>query len=181
MGKGVLAVVVCSLLAGCAHEAAQTKGQPLPHAAVAQAGRRYVDRDLGFEISRPSGGWQLDATDDQTADGISIPVVMRHPSTGAQVVVQVAPAIATPTQFAQRITDGLRSHPGFTTSEPEPLNYSDDAVGFQFAMQDAVKGRVAVMPGKSGRVYMVLATWPNGSSDAVPESVEQIFRSLQTL
>lgn len=145
------------------------------------ADRRYVDSALGFEISRPASGWQLDATDETTPEGLAIPVVLRHRDTGAQVVVQVAPAIASPTQFAERLTTGLRTHPGFSSGDPEPLTMRDGAVGFSFQMGDRVRGRVAVLEGGPGQVFMILATWPTSASPEVPAGVEEIFGSLRAV
>lgn len=175
-------VTVGILSVGCASKSAAVKAETAPKpAAVAQAGRRYVDSDLGFEIVRPQGGWALDANDDLSLEGVSIPVVMRHTATGAQVVVQVAPSTFTPVQFAERLNEGLKSQPGFTATDPEPLKYSDSAVGFTFGMGAKVSGRVAVMEGKSGRVYMMLATWPKDAPEAVASNIEQIFGSLRLL
>ncbi|MFP2908017.1 hypothetical protein ACLESD_23800 [Pyxidicoccus sp. 3LFB2] len=106
--------------------------------------RRYVDEDLGFEIIRPTADWQLDETNERTPEGLSIPVILRHQASGAQVVLQVAPAVASPTQFAERLTEGLRQQPGFTTTDPAPIPLSENAVGFDFTVGDSVLGRVAV-------------------------------------
>ncbi|NVJ22906.1 MULTISPECIES: hypothetical protein [Myxococcus] len=125
----------------------------------------YVDEELGFEIIRPSDEWQLDVSNERTPEGLAIPVVLRHASSGAQVVLQVAPAVATPTQFAERLAEGLRQQPGFITTDPVPLSLSDTAVGFSFKVGDNVHGRVAVRDGQEGRVLMMLATWP---AQAVP-------------
>ena len=95
--------------------------QPLPAAPVAPARSEgsavFADSALGFEIVRPSEGWQLDASSERTTEGLAIPVVLRHRDSGAQVVLQVAPAVATPTQLAERLNAGLRSQPGFTSGE----------------------------------------------------------------
>lgn len=120
----------------------------------------YVDEELGFEIIRPSDEWQLDVSTERTPEGLAIPVVLRHAGSGAQVVLQVAPAVATPTQFAERLAEGLRQQPGFITTDPVPLSLSDTAVGFSFKVGDNVHGRVAVREGQEGRVLMMLATWP---------------------
>lgn len=176
---GGVAMAAVVFLSGCAHERPQAK--QAYQAKAQQAARKYVDNELGFEISRPSGQWALSATDEQTMEGVSIPVVMQDRESGAQVVIQVAPAVASPTQFAQRITEGLKTREGFSTSEPAPLQYSDNAVGFDFQMEDRVKGRVAVLTGKSGRVYMMLATWPSAAPASVSANVEQIFQSLRPL
>jgi hypothetical protein len=137
-----------------------------------------VDPELGFEIVRPDGSWQMDVNDDLTPEGVATPVVLRHKDSGAQVVLQVAPAIATPTQYAERLTNGLKAHSGFTTTDPEPLPLSESAVGFRFSMGDKVIGRVAVREGTQGHVLMMLATWPANSPD-VSRSVDQIFGSVQ--
>lgn len=143
------------------------------------AGARYVDEELGFSIARPGGGWRMDVSGDYTPEGIATPVVMKNEQHGAQVVIQVAPAVATPIQFAERLTEGMRSHPGFVTSDPEPVPLSDDAVGFKFSMGDRVFGRVAVRDGAEGKVLMMLATWPAGAPDEAWQSVDRIFMSVQ--
>jgi len=177
---GLLAVgaVACS-----AHREASapagTGGSGLAAAAPTASNRKYVDPELGFEVARPTGDWQLDASGEFTSEGIAIPVVLRHRDSGAQVVIQVAPAIATPTQFAERLVSGLRSYGGFTASDPEPLPLSDDAVGFRFALEDKVLGRIAVRAGGSGKVLMLVATWPADASAAVTEGVDQIFISVR--
>lgn len=143
--------------------------------------QRYVHQGLGFELTQPGGEWLLDETDEQTPEGLAIPVVLRHRTSGAQVVLQVAPAVATPAQFAERLTMGLRSQPGFVTTEPEPLPMSDSAVGFQFAVGDSVRGRVVVRDGSAGHVFMMLATWPTTAPEEVPETVNALFESVHPL
>ena len=143
--------------------------------------QRYVDQALGFELTQPGGDWMLDESGEQTPEGLAIPVVLRHRTSGAQVVLQVAPAVASPLQFAERLTMGLRSQPGFVTSDPEPLPMSDSAVGFHFAVGDNVRGRVMVREGSPGRVFMMLATWPTNASADVPETVNALFESVRPL
>ncbi|MFP2960146.1 hypothetical protein ACLEPN_20545 [Myxococcus sp. 1LA] len=143
--------------------------------------RRYVDEDLGFEIVRPTADWQLDETNERTPEGLAIPVILRHSVSGAQVVLQVAPAVASPTQFAERLTEGLRQHPGFTTSDPAPIPLSDTAVGFDFQVGDGVHGKVAVREGIPGRVLMMLATWPAQAAEDVPRSVDALIQGVRPL
>lgn len=174
--RAVAAWMVAGLWA-CAHQPASHQGSDSSHAGL---GRKYVDSDLGFEVERPEGNWQLDANGEAPSrDGVTIPVILRHRDTGAQVVIQIAPAIATPTQFAERLNLGLRNYPGFSASDPEPLPISDDAVGFRFSMGDSVLGRVAVREGGKGKMFMMLATWPADASEGVASGVEQIFGSLR--
>ena len=174
--------VVCGAvlaLAACSHDRGATKTSPVEATAEPNLGQaRYVDTSLGFEVLRPTDRWQIDVSGELSADGIASPVVLRNKDTGAQVVIQVAPAVGSPTQLAERLTRGMRSHPGFVTSDPEPVALSDDAVGFRFAMGDKVHGRVAVREGAPGRVLMMLATWPADASDAAASGVEDVFRSV---
>jgi hypothetical protein len=144
--------------------------------------RRYVDEDLGFEIVRSTAEWQLDETEEQnTPEGMAIPVVLKHRTSGAQVVLQVAPAVATPTQFAERLSQGLREQQSSVASDPEPLPLSDSAVGFDFRVGDGVRGRVAVTEGSPGRVFMMLATWPTEAPGDVSKSVEALFGAVRPL
>jgi len=141
-----------------------------------------VDADQGFEIVRPEGNWQFEANvEPSPAEGVTIPVVLRHRDTGAQVVVQIAPALATPTQFAERLNLGLRKFAGFTASDLEPLPISDDAVGFRFSMGDKLLGRIAVRQGSKGKMFMMLATWPVDASTGVSSDVDEIFASLRPI
>jgi hypothetical protein len=68
--------------------------------------------------------------------------------------------VASPTQSAERLNTGLRQQPGFVATDPEPIPLSEDAVGFDFTLADKVKGRVAVLAGKTGQVFLIMATWP---------------------
>ncbi len=185
-GFRIVGVGLVALCAACgAARPAVTKAPAAAPAPVAEAtvasAARYVDEDLGFEIVRPSAEWTLDPTDEQTPEGLEIPVVMRHRGTGAQVVLQVAPAVATPTEFAERLTEGLRAQPGFVTSDPEPIPLSDSAVGFDFQVGNGVRGRVAVREGSPGRIFMMLATWPTSSAGDVPHSVDALFEGVRPL
>ncbi|NTX01349.1 hypothetical protein HUA74_04815 [Myxococcus sp. CA051A] len=156
-------------------------GQGQVEAMKASVSGPYVDEELGFEIIRPSDDWQLDATNERTPEGLAIPVVLRHPPSGAQVVLQVAPAVATPTQFAERLTEGLRQQPGFITTDPVPLALSDTAVGFNFQVGDNVHGRVAVREGQEGRVLMMLATWPAQAVAGDIQNVDALIAGIRPL
>jgi hypothetical protein len=173
-----------------ASRTAVTKGEPATggsgmsgqdDAAVASTTRRYVDEDLGFEIIRPTAEWQLDETNERTPEGLAIPVILRHRVTGAQVVLQVAPGVASPVQFAERLTQGLRQQPGFVTTDPRPIALSDSAVGFDFQVGDGVRGKVAVREGNSGRVLMMLATWPTEAAAGITDSVDELMAGVRPL
>jgi hypothetical protein len=147
--------------------------------------RRYVDEDLGFEIVRATTEWQLTEKEEQnTPEGLSIPVVLRHRLSHAEVVLQVAPAVATPIQFAERLNAGLREQPGFVATDLEPLALSDSAVGFHFEVAQngkSMRGRVAVTEGSPGHVFMMLATWPVDAPEGVSQSVEALFGAVRPL
>jgi len=182
-GAAAAALLLLGGSVGCggARPATRVQASAPLEAQRAAAAQRYVDEELGFELSRPSRDWQLDALDERTPEGLVIPLILRHRASGAQVVLQVAPAVATPTQFAERLTVGLRTQPGFTATDPEPLPLSDSAVGFLFTMGEAVQGKVAVLPGGEDRVFMMMATWPARSPVGVQESVDAIIGSVHPL
>ncbi len=160
-----------------ADSAAIGRGEVPEGEQVRIEGRRYVDPRYGFEITRPGGEW-LFAPGQPVVEGISVPVIVAHPGSGAQVVVQVAPAIATPARLARRLTDGLRARPGFVTGAPAPLPGTEDGVGFRFTLGDAVAGRVAILPGRD-HVYVLLATWPRLCPVAVVQGIDGIVRSMR--
>jgi len=188
---GVGAVLLCTACGASRSSAVRPQAaQEAPGAQATLAAeespsttRRYVDEDLGFEIVRPTAEWQLDETEEQNSpEGMAIPVILKHRTSGAQVVLQVAPAVATPTQFAERLSEGLREQPGFVASDPEPLPLSDSAVGFNFVVEGGgVRGRVAVTEGSPGRVFMMLATWPETAPEDVSRSVEALFGAVHPL
>jgi hypothetical protein len=187
---GVGALLLCTACGASRSSAVKPQASedvPGARAILASEGfpsstRRYVDEDLGFEIVRPTAEWQLDETEEQGApEGMAIPVVLKHRTSGAQVVLQVAPAVATPTQFAERLSEGLSEQPGFIASDPEPLPLSDSAVGFNFTVEGGVRGRVAVTEGSPGRVFMMLATWPETAPEDVTRSVEALFGAVHPL
>jgi len=43
-----------------------------------------------------------------------------------------------------------------------------------------IHGRVAIVEGTAGRVYVLLATWPRGSPEAVEADVDRILGSMKT-
>jgi hypothetical protein len=164
---------------------APSEALPLLSEAPRSQSRRYVDEGLGFEIVRATTEWQLTEKEEQsTPDGLSIPVVLRHRVTSAEVVLQVAPAVVSPIQFAERLNAGLREQPGCVATDLEPLTLSDSAVGFHFEMAQngkSLRGRVAVTEGSPGHVFMMLATWPIDAPDSVAQSVEAIFGAVRPL
>ncbi len=179
-GKRHLISVIAAgaLLAGCAagdaerpkQEAGKVAAAPLPPDT-------FVDPQLGFEIKRPAGeAWQFSAGH-AAAEGIAVPLVIVHQETGAQVVVQVAPTVASPDEFAARLALGLSTKPGFTTSLPVPTQAG--GTSFQFALGDLVFGKVRIQEADGGRTFVLLATWPANAPEQIVADVEQILGSLK--
>jgi hypothetical protein len=97
------------------------------------------------------------------------------------VVLQVVPTDWSPTQIAERLTEGLRAQPGFITTDPEPIPLSETAVGFDLSVGEEVRGRVAVREGQPGRVLMMLATWPARAPEGVAQSVDALIEGVRPL
>lgn len=173
-------------LVGCATTSGRTAGEPadpsLSAAATSAdeaAGSVYQDRKLGFAVVRPSSEWELEANEFFSEEGISIPLMLRHVPSGSQIVLQIAPDVATPTEYAQRMTEGLQTQAGFHTTDVEPIPLTDASVGFFFTLGEDVLGRVAIREGSPGNIFMVMATWPNGASEQVLDSIDSIIASIQ--
>ena len=159
-------------------EASAAAAAPLePVAQVDEA--RYVDPENGFEIEKPTSEWSFRSGEELSTESIAVPLVVANSDKGAQVVVQVAPAVATPAQFAERLTEGLTSRAGFETSAVKPIPLAEGAVGFDFEVGDQVHGRVAILEGTQGRVYVLLATWPQGAPGGVEGEIDAILGSMK--
>lgn len=174
---------LCVALAGCAGSKAASKTETAPSAQAqpeaAPEQKTYVDAEKRFVIQRPDGDWKFRPGAELSTESIEVPVVVTNADKGAQVVVQVAPAVATPTQFAERLTVGLRTRAGFETSEIQPIPLAEGAVGFDFDVADQVHGRVAILEGGEGRVYVLLATWPQDAPAAVEKDIDSILASMK--
>ena len=187
--RGILSTVLAAVLfTGCAGSRAKpvTQGARPPQGATARAPvpnpareLTFVDAEHGFQIDKPDVQWRFRPSEDLSTESIAVPLVVTNTEKNAQVVVQIAPAVATPSQFAERLTLGLKSRAGFTTSDVEPLPVADGAVGFDFAVADQVNGRVAILEGEKGRVYVLLATWPKDAAVGVEKDVDRIMGSIK--
>lgn len=140
---------------------------------------QYVDIDHGFSIQSPNPGWKFQLKKKFSTKTIDVPVIIANTKQGAQVVVQVAPAVASPVQFAEKLTSGLKHRPGFATSIISPQPVASGAVGFNFSAGEQVLGRVTILEGR-GRVFVLLATWPRSAPSQVKADIDQIIGSLRT-
>jgi hypothetical protein len=181
--RSAAAVGVLAGLLGCAAHRGTVetpKASKSPLKVMTVLDRSYVDQEFGFELTRPEGNWEIETSGELSPEGVAIPLVMSDSDTGAQVVIQVAPAVATPAQFAARLAAGLRRHEGFTATDPEPVESSENAVGFHFALGTVVLGRVVVLEGGGDRIFMLMATWP-ASAPSAAARVGEILASVHTL
>lgn len=174
VGRWGPALGIALAVAGCASmkEAAREAAPEAPGA------NRFVDGELGFTIDRPSGeAWRF-TPGGAAPEGIVVPVVVLHEDSGAQVVVQVAPAIASSEEFAGRLAMGLQSKPGFAIGDLRELD--GGGTGFEFTLSDLVQGRVRVREAPGGRIFVLLGTWPAGVPAGVIRDIDGIMASLAT-
>jgi hypothetical protein len=187
------ALAACALLASCANgravqrpdtsrapQAAATPRSEVVSPVASPKEEYFVDTENGFRIQRPDATWAFRPGHDLATENIAVPLVIANTGSQAQVVVQVAPAVASPSQFAARLTVGLKARAGFETTDIQPIPLADGAVGFDFEVGDQVHGRVAILDGTEGRVFVLLATWPRGAPQGVERQVDQIFSSMHT-
>lgn len=142
---------------------------------------KHVDAVNGFEIARPSESWTLHSGEELSTEVILVPVVLLEEAQGAQVIVQIAPAIATPPEFAARLIEGLATRGEFSTGEIHPIDVADGAVGFDFSAAEQVLGRVAILDGSDGKVFVLLATWPIGAPESLDREIDTILGSMKVL
>jgi hypothetical protein len=174
VGRWGTALWVALAVAGCA----STKEAAREAAPEAPSANRFIDGELGFTIERPSGeAWQF-TPGGAAPEGIVVPVVVLHEDSGAQVVVQVAPAIASSEEFAGRLAMGLQSKPGFAIGDLRELD--GGGTGFEFTLSDLVQGRVRVREAPGGRIFVLLGTWPAGVPAGVIRDIDGIMASLVT-
>ena len=182
------ALAASALLASCASgrsaqgpSTTRAPGAATPRSEVVSPKEEYfVDTENGFRIQRPDATWAFRPGHDLATENIAVPLVIANTGSQAQVVVQVAPAVASPSQFAARLTVGLKARAGFETTDIQPIPLADGAVGFDFEVGDQVHGRVAILDGTEGRVFVLLATWPRSAPQGVERQVDQIFSSMHT-
>lgn len=196
MRKFLMAAAIAALGLGCASTPSKKQGEPVAPSEVGEQQKAaggevkrvaekndvdFVDTENGFQIHRPSDAWAFSSGKELSTDSIAVPVVIANAKQGAQVVVQIAPAVATPAQFAERLTEGLNTRAGFQTTEVKPIPLAEGAVGFDFSVADQVAGRVAILEGSEGRVYVLLATWQQGAPAEVESDINAIIGSLKLL
>ncbi len=158
----------------------ENSAQAIATAANSEA-LRHVDAVNGFEIARPSDAWTIHSGEALSTEVILVPVVLLEEAQGAQVIVQIAPAIAQPAEFAERLIAGLTARGEFTTGEVHPVDIARDAVGFDFSAAEQVLGRVAILEGSQGKVFVLLATWPMNAPESLGQEIDAILGSVKVI
>lgn len=176
-----LAGAIALLAAGCATSNTATQKTPAKSASTATTkGQPFSSPELGFELDQPeSSGWAV-ATDVTSPEGREIPVVVAHPESGAQIVVQVSQPDTTPESLAHMLKTRLEDELPMDIGDPEPIamESGDDAYGFPFAIAGEAAGRVAVIK-VGNQVVLVVASWPENASSDIVDDVDGVVRSVR--
>ena len=111
-------------------------------------------------------------------DGGSIPLVISQAAKKAQVIVQVAPRVATAQEISTDLRDKLDEHPDIEAGKSQSLQKgAEESYGFGFTAEGERAGRVAVVEG-GDRLFVVIGSWPANADDALKKEVNGIFDSL---
>jgi len=143
-------------------------------------GTPFTSPDLGFELDKPAGeSWAL-ATNVTSPEGRPIPVVVAHPESGAQIVIQTSEPVESPKNLATMLREKLQTEQTLTLSRPEKLSITSgaDAYGFNFAVKGEAKGRVAVIE-VGEQVVLVVASWPENADKGVVQQIDDVVKSVR--
>jgi hypothetical protein len=191
------AALVGAALAGCAlgreaRPSAASAGDG-PAASPARAGahggkavgaaadeRSFNSPELGFALDRPaSEGWAM-ATDVTSPEGRPIPVVVAHPDSGAQIVVQVSKPVGSPEELAQALRDKLKDEKTLEIGKTGRIENrsGQEAWGFPFTVKGEASGRVAiVLVGE--HVVLLVASWPEKADRKLVNEVDSVVTSVR--
>lgn len=150
-------------------------------APTAPKGIPFTAPDLGFEIDKPAGNeWAL-ATNVTSPEGRPIPIVVAHPDSGAQIVIQVSEPVDSPKLLASMLRDKLNAEQALAMGEPRKLrmNSGSEAYGFEFSVKGEAKGRVAVISTDT-EIVLVVASWPEKVDQHVVVDIDSVVRSVRS-
>jgi hypothetical protein len=152
----------------------QPAGNSAPH------GDALTSDELGFTVNRPAGDDWAVATNVHSPDGSDIPIVVAHPESGAQIVLQVSERADTPQNLAEMLRSRLAAEPALDLSKPKRLTLDSgaDASGFEFHVKGEAHGRVAVID-VGDHVVLVVASWPEDAGDEVVEAIDGVVKSVR--
>jgi hypothetical protein len=186
-------VAALSLSVGCTSSRAAapvgvvSQEETVPVSPVAAArpalgkGVPFTAPDRGFELDKPPGeAWAL-ATNVTSPEGHPIPVVVAHPESGAQIVIQESDPVESPKNLTTMLREKLQSEASLNLSKPEKLSVDSgaEAYGFNFAVKGEAKGRVAVI-GVGDQVVLVVASWPENADKGVVQQIDNVVKSVRS-
>jgi predicted Zn-dependent protease len=160
-----------------------------PHQAVTASafhgtlarGVPFSSPELGFELDKPAGkSWAI-ATNVTSPEGRPIPVVVAHPQSGAQIVIQVSDPVDSPKSLTSMLRQKLQAEKSLTLGAPQKIknDSGSEAYGFDFAVKGEAKGRVAVIS-IGQQIILVVASWPENANPQVIDDIDSVVRSVRT-
>jgi hypothetical protein len=143
-------------------------------------GEALTSRELGFTLDRPAGDDWAVATNVHSPEGNDIPIVVAHPESGAQIVLQVSDIGDTPQNLATMLRSKLAAEESLELSEPARLENDSgaQASGFEFRVRGEAKGRVAVID-VGDHIVLVVASWPEDADETVVQAIDGVVRSVR--
>lgn len=181
--RGVFAgILIAGVAAGCASARPVAVAAPsvVEAKAKAPADESFSSAELGFELDKPQGEeWAL-ATNVKAPDGNAIPVVVAHPQSGAQIVVQVSEPIDKPEALANMLRSRLVDQTPIELGEAERIRMDagTDAFGFGFSVKGEAKGRVAVIS-LGEQIVLVVASWPEDADRSIVKAIDGVVKSVR--
>lgn len=169
------------LFAGCtAGRTAVQATSDAPAPVQTAKGQPFSAPELGFELDQPEGGDWAVARDVTSPEGRDIPVVVAHPESGAQIVVQVSRPDSTPETLAHMLKTRLEAELPMQIGEPQriAMESGSDAYGFPFTIAGEASGRVAVIQ-VGDQVILVVASWPENAGSDIVNDVDGVVRSVR--
>lgn len=169
--------------AASANAATNNSVETTPAASLRPAEKKstpYTANEYGFEFDKPQGdAWAL-ATNVTSPEGRPIPVVVAHPESGAQIVVQVSEPVESPKALAAMLREKLETEASLDLTRPERLtvNSGTEAYGFNFAVKGEAKGRVAIIE-VGDEIVLVVASWPEDADKGVVDQIDGIVKSVR--
>lgn len=148
--------------------------------AQAAPGDTFTSPEIGVELDKPkNGGWAL-ATDVVSPQGNSIPVVVAHPESGAQIVMQVSDGLDSPKAIATLLRQKLGEEGSIKLGETTALSIDNgaDAYGFDFSVDGEAKGRVALIQ-LGEQIVLVVASWPPDAGNKLEKDIDSVVRSVR--
>lgn len=181
-------VVALSAVMACA--AVPVAQQPAPRPRIIQAvarqelarGEPFSSPDFGFELDKPAGKDWAVATNVVSPEGRPIPVVVAHPESGAQIVIQVSDPVDSPKTLAFMLRQKLQAEQHLDLGTPARVDMDSgaDAYGFSFAVKGEANGRVAVIS-CGDEIILVVASWPVNANVQIVRDIDGVVRSVRAV